>query len=207
LIHTKNEQMKTIKLETETIIVKGPVSSSTLSELTMHFDLCAFRPPNQQLEALKEIAELEEGRIFIVERNNTIIGYVTFLHPDPIERWSLYKKENLLELGAIEVANEYRGLHLGSTLIELAMSDPFMENYIIISTEYYWHWDLTQTKLSVWDYRKIMEKMMNAGGLRPMPTNDPEIMAHPANCLMVRIGENVSDSDRQRFDKIRFMNM
>ncbi len=199
--------MKTIKLETETIIVKGPVSSSTLSELTMHLDLCAFRPPNQQLEALKEIAELEEGRIFIVERNNMIIGYVTFLHPDPIERWSLYKKENLLELGAIEVANEYRGLHLGSTLIELAMSDPFMENYIIISTEYYWHWDLTQTKLSVWDYRKIMEKMMNAGGLRPMPTNDPEIMAHPANCLMVRIGENVSDSDRQRFDKIRFMNM
>ena len=37
-----------------------------------------------------------------------------------------------------------------------------MEDYIIITTEYYWHWDLKGTGLNVWEYRKIMEKMMNA---------------------------------------------
>ena len=61
-----------------------------------------------------------------------------------------------------------------------------MEDYIIISTEYYWHWDLKGTGLDVWQYRKIMEKMMAAGGLEPAATDDPEICSHPANCLMVR---------------------
>ncbi len=29
-----------------------------------------------------------------------------------------------------------------------------MEDYIIITTEYYWHWDLKGTGLKVWEYRK-----------------------------------------------------
>src|SRR5690625_5782129 len=85
------------------------------------------------------------------------------------------------------------------------MSDEYMENYIVISTEYYWHWDLKGTKLSIWDYRKVMEKMMAAGGLLPAPTDDPEIISHPANCLMVRIGKNVPESSIEQFDKLRFL--
>ncbi|SER94830.1 acetoin utilization protein AcuA [Gracilibacillus ureilyticus] len=206
MFHKKKALSKKADTTIGSILLTGPVPPEQLETLVMHDQLHAFRPPLKQLEALKEIAALEEGRIFIALHNETIIGYVTYLHPDPIERWSTFKMENLIELGAIEIAKEYRGLHLGSKLIELSVSDPFMENYIIISTEYYWHWDINETKLSVWDYRKIMEKMMNAGGLHPEPTNDPEIMAHPANCLMVRIGKNVSEEDRQLFDKLRFLN-
>nr|WP_208585887.1 GNAT family N-acetyltransferase [Gracilibacillus suaedae] len=187
------------------IFIEGPVSSEKLSRLTMHEALTAFRPPNEQLEALKEIADLPEGRILIATVNQQIIGYVTYLHPDPIERWSQYPKDNLLELGAIEIAPAYRGNKLGSRLIETSMQDENMENYIIISTEYYWHWDLNYSELSVWDYRKIMEKMMKAGNLYPAPTNEPEIMAHPANCLMVRIGKNVSQEDQALFKKLRFL--
>ena len=85
------------------------------------------------------------------------------------------------------------------------MIDKFIQNYIIISTEYYWHWDLNGTKLSIWEYRKVMEKMMAAGGLDPAPTDDPEIISHPANCLMVRIGKNVSEELVKRFDTLRFL--
>lgn len=42
------------------------------------------------------------------------------------------------------------------------MMDEQMERYIIMTTEYYWHWDLKGMKKDVWEYRKIMEKMMNA---------------------------------------------
>lgn len=55
------------------------------------------------------------------------------------------------------------------------MMDPQMEKYIIITTEYYWHWDLKGTNKDVWEYRKMMEKMMNAGGLVWFATDDPEI--------------------------------
>jgi acetoin utilization protein AcuA len=47
--------------------------------------------------------------------------------------------------------------------------------------------------------------MMAAGGLSPAPTDDPEIISHPANTLMVRIGKNVSEESVKRFDKLRFL--
>lgn len=203
--HTKKYQSLTLNTDQGKIVIEGPLSSDELKKYDFHEQLHAFRPAPKQFEALLGIADLKEGRIIISRLEKMIIGYVTFLHPDPLERWSTFNMEDLLELGAIEVANPYRGLKLGSQLIELAMMDEMMENYIVISTEYYWHWDLKETKLSVWNYRKIMEKMMSAGGLTPAPTDDPEITSHPANCLMVRIGKNVSQESIEKFDKLRFL--
>ncbi len=203
--HKKTYQEKILSTSVGEIVLAGPISSEKLSELDFHKKLEAFRPSEKQKKALMGIADLDEGRIIAGIVNDEIVGYVTFLHPDPLERWSAFNMHNLIELGAIEIAPEFRGIGLGSSLIKLAIDDPFMENYIIFSTEYYWHWDLKDTKLSVWNYRKIMEKMMFAGGLTPAPTNDPEIMSHPANCLMVRIGKNVPKKDIEKFDELRFL--
>ena len=46
----------------------------------------------------------------------TIVGYVTYLYPDPLERWSEGKMENLIELGAIEVIPKFRGGGVGKAL-------------------------------------------------------------------------------------------
>ena len=68
--------------------------------------------------------------------------------------------DNLIELGAIEVIPKFRGSGVGKSLLTVSMMDDAMEDYIIITTEYYWHWDLKGTGLNVWEYRKVMEKMM-----------------------------------------------
>lgn len=203
--HTK--EFDSILLETDagTLTIEGPVSKSQLDKFNFHEELTAFRPADKQFEALLEIAELKEARILIARTTDTIIGYVTYLHPDPLERWSKFQMEDLIELGAIEVIRKYRGARVGSTLLSQSMIDPYMENYIVISTEYYWHWDLDYAQLSIWDYRKVMEKMMAAGGLLPAPTDEPEINSHPANCLMVRIGSNVPQKSIEKFDKLRFL--
>lgn len=187
------------------ITIEGPLPSSDLKQYHFHEDLTAFRPATQQFTAILEIADLSEGRMIIARTKDTIIGYVTYLYPDPLERWSAFNMNNLIILGAIEVIPEFRGAKTASNLLKLSMLDDFMENYIIISTEYYWHWDLRGTKLSMWDYRKIMEKMMATGGLTPARTDDPEITSHPANCLMVRIGKNVSKESIEQFNKLRFL--
>lgn len=189
-----------------TIIIEGPVSAEALANMTFHEGLTAFRQPAQQHQALVEIADLPEGRIIIARSGHVIIGYVTYLYPDPLERWSEANLDNLIELGAVEVAPPYRGTQLGKSMIKLSMLDEMMEHYIIITTEYYWHWDLKGTGLNVWEYRKIMEKMMNAGGLVWYATDDPEISSHPANCLMVRIGKHVDQTSIEKFDQVRFMN-
>ena len=52
--------------------------------------------------------------------------------------------------------------------------------------------------------KRMMEKMMNHGGLMYTPTDDPEICSHPANCLMVRIGRDVDQHTIDQFDRLRF---
>lgn len=46
---------------------------------------------------------------------------------------------------------------------------------------------------------------MASGGLLPAPTDDPEIISHPANCLMVRIGSKVDEASINQFEKLRFL--
>lgn len=204
--HVKTYNAMEVKHKNGNIIIEGPISSKDLASLDFHEDLVAFRPPAQQHKALVEIADLPEGRILIARDMNEIVGYVTYLYPDPLERWSEGGMENLIELGAIEIIPKFRGGGVGKALLRVSMMDDAMEDYIIITTEYYWHWDLKGTKLNVWEYRKVMEKMMNAGGLEYFATDDPEICSHPANCLMARIGKRIDQESIQQFDSLRLMN-
>ncbi|MFD1927092.1 GNAT family N-acetyltransferase [Sporosarcina siberiensis] len=204
--HVKTYNAMEIKHKNGNIIVEGPISQDEMAKLEFHEHLTAFRIPNQQHKALVKIAGLPEGRIIIARNGNEIVGYATYIYPDPLERWSEGNMENLIELGAIEVIPKFRGGGVGKAILKVSMMDDAMEDYIILTTEYYWHWDLKGTQLNVWEYRKVMEKMMNAGGLEYFATDDPEISSHPANCLMARIGNRVSQDSVQQFDRLRFMN-
>ncbi|MCT8137354.1 GNAT family N-acetyltransferase [Anaerobacillus sp. CMMVII] len=204
--HKKTYNALELKTGQHTLIIEGPIAAKELEAYRFHEGLVAFRPPEKQFKALLSIADLPEGRIIIARDHDVIVGYATFIYPDELERWSEAKMDNLIELGAIEVAAAYRGAKVGKNMLKVAMMDDAMEDYITITTEYYWHWDLKGTGLSIWDYRKVMEKMMNAGGLVWFATDDPEICSHPANCLMVRIGKRIDQESIQRFDRIRFQN-
>lgn len=204
--HPKTYNAMELKTRESPLLIEGPIPAKELANLEFHGDLVSFRPAPEQHRALVEIADLPEGRIIIAREDNVIVGYVTFLYPDPLERWSEGNMNDLLELGAIEIIPRLRGQGVGKALLKVSMMDDAMEDYIIITTEYYWHWDLKGTGLSVWDYRKVMEKMMNSAGLEWYATDDPEICSHPANCLMVRIGKRVSQESIQQFDKLRFKN-
>ncbi|WP_433620013.1 GNAT family N-acetyltransferase [Paenibacillus cellulositrophicus] len=202
--HLKLYHVHPLSREDRCLIVEGPVPPGRLAELTMHPDLDAFRRPAEQHKALIEIAGLPEGRIIITRDENVIVGYVTFHYPDEQERWSQGHMADLIELGAIEVANSYRSLGLGQKMITTAFEGGQMEPYIVFTTEYYWHWDLKSSGLSVWDYRKMMERLMKVVDMVWYATDDPEICSHPANCLMVRIGRYVPLSSKEQFDRIRF---
>ncbi|MBW7474209.1 GNAT family N-acetyltransferase [Paenibacillus oenotherae] len=186
------------------LVIEGPIPADVLSRLTLHHDLDAFRRPLEQHKALIEISELEEGRIIAARDGETIVGYVTFHYPDELERWSEGGMKDLIELGAVEVADEYRSLGLGKRMIQTAFAGDQLENAIVYTTEYYWHWDLEATGLNVWEYRTMMENLMKAVGMVWFATDDPEICAHPANCLMVRIGREVPLSSVEQFDQVRF---
>ncbi|NLO89111.1 MAG: GNAT family N-acetyltransferase [Clostridia bacterium] len=192
----------TVKLPEGEVRVYGPVPPEEINSFDIDETLDSFRRPSKQKEALKEIASLPGGQVFIALFKNVIIGYVTFHPPEPFERWSEGNIPSLLELGAIEVSRNYRGLGLARKLMEVAFMDGAMEDYIVIATEYYWHWDLERTGLPIWEYRKMLESVMTSVGMEPKETTDPEINSHPANVLMVRIGKNVGREDIEAFEAL-----
>ncbi|WP_462421015.1 GNAT family N-acetyltransferase [Salinicoccus sp. Marseille-QA3877] len=202
--HQKIYHQEILTINDREIIIEGPVSSDILKTYSFDDGLDAFRIPKDQFEAILEIADLDEGRIIIARDGSHIIGYVTYHYPDELERWSDGNLPYLIELGAVEIALGYRSGGIGKKLIQLTMEDPFVENYIIITTEYYWHWDLKNNSLSVYEYKDIMIKLMASAGFEVFQTNDPEITAHPANTLMARIGKNIKRQQMMEFDKIRF---
>jgi acetoin utilization protein AcuA len=202
--HQKTFYQKTIATPAGDVIVEGPVAPEVLAGLDFHEGLKAFRTAPKQKEALVGIADLPEGRIIIARQGNQVVGYVTYLYPDPMERWSEAQMDDLVELGAIEVAAPYRGGSIAKTLLAVSFLDDAMNDYIVISTEYYWHWDLDSTGLSVWDYKEVMKKVMGSVGMENFATDDPEITSHPANMLMARIGTRVGLDSIERFNNVRF---
>ncbi|WP_337999117.1 GNAT family N-acetyltransferase [Desulfofalx alkaliphila] len=185
------------------IHLEGPVSASYLSRLTINEDLNNFRPAKRQKESLIKITDIPNGRVFIARHNNEIIGYVTFHHPDEYSRW--HKHPWVLELGAIEITKSWRKYRVAHHLLkEAIINNGFAEDFIIITIEYCWHWDLRGSNLTMWDYQRMLTKLFSSVGLRKRATDDPDILEHPANVLMVRIGKNVPKEAIQRFEELTF---
>lgn len=195
-----------ISVDGEDYIIEGPVSHSFLKSLTFDDQLSSFRLPKNQFRALLEITLLPEGRVYIIRKAKHIIGYVTYHYPDKFEGWSKGHLPYLIKLGAIEICSNFRHLHLGGHLIKTSLSANEFEDYIILTTEYYWHWDLDYARIDVFKYKNLMQKLMAKGGLEVFATDDPEITSHPANCLMARIGKSINLEQQQSFGDIRYQN-
>ncbi|MCL6609986.1 MAG: GNAT family N-acetyltransferase [Peptococcaceae bacterium] len=184
------------------IVIEGPVTGEYVSGLEFDERLNNFRVARKQKDCLCEIADSPDGLLYIARHFNTIIGYVTFHDPDPLTRWVKHPK--ILELGAVEVSPSWRGQKIARHMLRLAFANPLMRERIVITMEYCWHWDLEGCGMNLWNYQKMLTSLFGSAGLMKVSTNDPEITEHPANVLMARIGEDVSQEMIDLFDMIRF---
>lgn len=182
------------------VIIEGPVTGERLGLLELHPQMNNFRQPPAQLQALVTITGFPEGKVYIARLDHTIIGYVTFHHPDEYSRWGNHPR--VIELGGVEVARDWRRCHVGSSLLEYIFEGELWEDYIVITTEYCRHWDTGGNNLTVWEYRDMMDKFFGRAGFFVKYTTDPDILEHPANALMARIGSRVVWDDLMLFDQI-----
>jgi len=187
---------------------RGPVellaraAPGLLAELVMDEGLNNFRPAERQHKALLLIAGSPEGRVAIARSGPVIIGYVNFHRPHKFSRWARHPL--MLEVGGIEISPAWRHLGIASQLLKVAFADPCVEDYIIFTTEYCWHWDLAGSGLDIWQYQRIMVRLFEAVGMVKMETDDRDILAHPANVFMARIGKNVPAGQVKSFQKLLF---
>lgn len=186
------------------VSILGPVCSKRLIEFDFDENLNNFRPAERQKEALFNIAKQPEGMVYVALSGSTVIGYVTFHRPNKYSRWS--KHPRILEVGTIEVAPKWRKFKIAHKLLELAFKNPLLESYILITIEFCWHWDLEQTNMNIWQYQRMLARLLGSVGMRKTPTDDQSILEHPANVLMVKFGNNISSEDLKLFSEIQFEN-
>lgn len=192
------------KVETNkgVVEIEGPVRKDYLIPLKMNEGLNNFRNPARQKEALLIVADLPDGMVYIARHEDEIVGYLLFHSPNPYGRW--HRHPRILELGAIEVSRYWQKRGIATELLKEAFSNPIMEDYIVIATEFYWHWDLKGSGLDVWGYQKMLRKLYGTVNFKRRHTDDPEILEHPANMLMVRFGSNVTPAHIKFFEDLTY---
>ncbi|SFH11391.1 acetoin utilization protein AcuA [Desulfotomaculum arcticum] len=184
------------------VVIEGPVSTDYVESLGIIKSLNNFRNAKRQKEALGHIAGLPDGMVYIARHDNEIIGYVLFHYPNQYSRW--VKHPRILELGAIEISREWQRRGLAKAILAEAFKNPVLEDYIIITTEFYWHWDIRNSGLDVWGYQRMLKNVFGSVGFKRRRTDDPEILEHQANMLMVRVGNNVSPNHTKMFDNLTY---
>jgi len=184
------------------VIIEGPVERDYLASLLIDPNLSNFRNPGRQKEALMIVADSPEGMVYIARHGKAIIGYLSFHAPSPYTRWSRHPR--ILELGAIEVSVPWRRSGIASALLKKAFQNEHLEEYIVIACEFQQHWDLRGTKMNVWNYQRMLSRLYGSVGFKKRRTDDPEILEHPANILLVRFGSKVNDAYVKAFEELTY---
>ncbi len=160
-----------------------------------------FHPPEQEGKILAEIASNLNANVTIAFHGEFLIGYAAIEKSDPRIRWGKSSIQSLYELEALEVSRSYRNRRLARNMLELAFSDPWVEDLIVLSTEYTWHWDLEDTALDNTSYRRMLRDLFVSVGFRELETDEPNILSEPENLFMVRRGSAVPLGDWLAFER------
>jgi acetoin utilization protein AcuA len=159
----------------------------------------------RQKNTLLKIVRMEYGNVVIAHTaDDLILGYVSMHSVDESERWAVLNKPGeplrVYEFGAIEVSRKWRGYGLSTALMRAAIEgDSWMDDKIIVSVEFAWHWDNEEMGLSKFAYREILRKVIATGGFQKMDTDEPNVMMDSANMFMVRVGKKVPVEIEQQF--------
>ncbi|UMZ74927.1 GNAT family N-acetyltransferase [Natranaerofaba carboxydovora] len=198
------DAVDTLQTSKGTVHFYGPLEREDLENLTIDDGMNNFRSAKAQYEALLDIANLPHALIFTACHEDTIIGYIAFHKPE-FPRWCKAAEgelPELIELGGIEVSDNWWGHGVAKKMLEWTFSNYDFENKIVISMETCYNWRSRDPSVSVWEYREMLKNVLGHVGLVPKATDDPEILEHPANMLTARIGSEVSEDAKDKFEKL-----
>jgi acetoin utilization protein AcuA len=159
------------------------------------------RAPERQKETLLRAAAMPGTNVVIAYTlDGYIVGYIGLAPPSAADRWGGAGFEFIYELGFMEVSRYWRGLGLVDRLLAAALADEGIEDRILVSTSYAWHWDLEQSGLSKWQYRARLHAIHARHGFVELDTDEENIRCDPANLLMARYGARVSRDQLAQFE-------
>ncbi|MDE5413642.1 GNAT family N-acetyltransferase [Alkalihalobacterium chitinilyticum] len=174
-----------------------------MKDYPFHPSLNRFREAKEQQKAL--LATLENGsRICIATDKDWIVGYTLILAPEENERWSALPYIKVL--GAIEVAPSFRSEGIAKKLLHGICDEPQIEQFIILSIEYAWHWDLHMVNENIEVYKALLKRLLQTQHFNETVTDDPDVAQYKHNFMMARFGKQVSSDQINQFMRLANIN-
>ncbi|MGD8761025.1 MAG: hypothetical protein PVG87_01850 [Desulfobacteraceae bacterium] len=156
-------------------------------------------------DTLEEIAEQPDANLVLAMiESETIIGFGVLAYPNTAERWSGLGLRIMMEVKAIEVARNWRSAKIASSMLEMVVDHPLIEDKIAYMVGYSWTWDLEEAEKTAQQYRSMLIRLFEPQGFQIYQTNEPNICLKPENLFMCRIGKNIPDVILTRFKWLRF---
>jgi acetoin utilization protein AcuA len=156
-------------------------------------------------DTLEEIAEQPDANLVLAMiESETIIGFGVLAYPNTAERWSGLGPRIMMEVKAIEVARNWRSAKIASSMLEMVVDHPLIEDKIAYMVGYSWTWDLEEAEKTAQQYRSMLIRLFEPQGFQIYQTNEPNICLKPENLFMCRIGKNIPDVILTRFKWLRF---
>ena len=135
-------------------------------------------------------------------RDGEIVGFGILEYPRPGERWQKVGDGIMMEVSVVEIGRPWRSLGISKQMLHLLVDHPQREEKIFYMVGFSWTWDLEW--LSAKEYRDMLVNIFAHQGFKPFRTNEPNVMMHPENLFMARIGNNISEGIKKRFKLARF---
>lgn len=164
-----------------------------------------FKSLFTQRESLAKSAASEGANLVLALADiRDIIGYGLLAYPEAGERWASLGAEIMMEIKAIEVGRQWRSAGIAPEILKMMMVYPRIEEKIIYLVGYSWTWDLKDKKMSGEEYRRMLVKLFEPFGFKEYETNEPNVSLRPENILMCRMGQNITQTIKDRFKWLRF---
>ncbi len=162
-----------------------------------------YDPIISSKESLAKKAREEDANVVLaLSAEGTIIGFAVLAYPDPDERWVRVGEKVMMEVMVIEVSRPFRGKGLAKAQLERLIDHPLAEDRILYMVGYSWTWDLEG--IPAIKYRDMMIHLFSGFGFQVYQTNEPNVMMHPENLFMARIGANIDEETVRKFKMVRF---
>jgi len=196
----------TLKTPNGDIEIENYCSAGKLEALTVDNGILMFsrNNPERQKKALMNVADSEGGNVVAAVLEGVLVGYIGNHRPSESERWGKPGYDWLYELGAIEVSRNYRECGLALAMMHAAWDDPFYDDKVVITTAFTWHWDLEATGMTKLEYRELFVELAGRFGFMEMATDEPNVAMDAANLFLVRLGNDTTFSQYQKFASLLF---
>jgi acetoin utilization protein AcuA len=148
--------------------------------------------------------ELDANVTVAYTADQRIVGLGILQYAEADTRWARMPDRLMMEIAAIQVDSAWRREGLAQRIMALLCRHPLLEIKIFYMVGYSWTWDLAGTRKTAEQYRQALMRLFGRFGFEEYKTNETNVMLHPANVFMARMGQEVPAQMHKHFKDVRF---